>query len=83
MSGVNFGKIQGARSEAYQEGRYASDEQRGSLPKFIRPKGSFKMTDFFVAPPHGNVLLLPLRRRALKSVILELLNLTLVRILYS
>ncbi|MBI2633199.1 MAG: hypothetical protein HYW78_02290 [Parcubacteria group bacterium] len=63
MSEVNAGKIQGARSEAYQEERYASDEQQRRLPEFASPRrGSQKMNAFCVAPPHGNALLLPLRR---------------------
>ncbi|MBI2633615.1 MAG: hypothetical protein HYW78_04535 [Parcubacteria group bacterium] len=42
LSEANSGKIQDARSEAYQEERYASDEQRRRLPEFTSPSREVK-----------------------------------------
>ncbi len=61
--------------------RYILDEQRRSLPKFARPKGSSQMTDFCVIPTQGSIKL-PFGCRVLKSSIFELLKLIYVRIMH-
>ena len=65
FSGSNSGKIQGVRSDAMLKASWATNNTEDCLNS-LRPKGSQKMDDFFVAPPQCSVKL-QFRRRVLKS----------------